>query len=343
MSSEFLPYEKIPESLKKMRLTADDYARFDKWRWVVTEKVHGANFSFVYERGKIGFAKRKSLLQWKDDFFGFQLVAGRMEEQLYQLFEALGMDIVAKQFLVYGELFGGEYPHPEVPSVPGLNAIQTGVYYAPAIEFCAFDIAVVPEDASAEKYYLDYATAQHYFERFAIFHAKPLFIGKFAQALEFDTRIQSTIPALLGLPKLESNLIEGVVIKPYDQSPELHLSRPVLKVKNEEFAEKKFHEAAKWSYQPDVAIHTEDLYYLLEELRMYVTVNRLDSVLSKTGSLAEADAERQKEAEQEFLQDVMTDFDEDNGAILTELRPDQLNWLKKRIIPDILKLITRLS
>lgn len=48
-----------------------------------------------------------------------------------------------EKIFIYGELFGGEYPHPEVNPVSGVQAIQTGVYYSPRIEYCAFDIAVV--------------------------------------------------------------------------------------------------------------------------------------------------------------------------------------------------------
>ena len=44
---------------------------------------------------------------------------------------------------LYGELYGGQYPHPDVDPVPGLQAVQTGVYYSPHIEFCAFDLRVV--------------------------------------------------------------------------------------------------------------------------------------------------------------------------------------------------------
>ena len=45
--SDFSSYEKMPKSLKKLNLSQRDYAELDKVQWVVTEKIHGANFSFI--------------------------------------------------------------------------------------------------------------------------------------------------------------------------------------------------------------------------------------------------------------------------------------------------------
>ncbi|MDN5395788.1 MAG: 2'-5' RNA ligase, partial [Chryseobacterium sp.] len=191
--SEFSGYEKMPNTLKKLGLSENDFSQMEKLKWVVTEKVHGANFSFIYEKGNLKFAKRKEYLKWTDDFFGFQLIVNKLEDDLLRLFETLSNEIPGKKYIVYGELFGGKYPHPEVEPIKDLHAIQTGVYYTPAIEFCAFDIAV-ETDGSDSKYYLDYETSLAYFKQFEIFHAQPLLIGKFNEAMNFNIRINSAIP-----------------------------------------------------------------------------------------------------------------------------------------------------
>ena len=49
---------------------------------------------------------------------------------------------------IFGELFGGGYPHPDFPFVPE-ELVQTGIYYCPGLEFYAFDIATV---SSGSKY-----------------------------------------------------------------------------------------------------------------------------------------------------------------------------------------------
>ncbi len=140
--SDFLSYEKMPTNLKKLGLKEADFAKLEKLRWVVTEKVHGANFSFHYEDRRLKFAKRKEFLSWSDDFFGFQLVANRLEERVTSLFEELSLKEGANHIILYGELFGGDYPHPQVERNPELHPIQTGVYYSPDISFCAFDLAI---------------------------------------------------------------------------------------------------------------------------------------------------------------------------------------------------------
>ncbi len=334
---EFSGYEKMPNSLKKLGLSEKDFSEMEKLKWVVTEKVHGANFSFSYDNGTLRFAKRKDYLQWNDDFFGFQLVVSKLENNILRLFEQLSNDSNGEKYIVYGELFGGHYPHPEVDPIADLQAIQTGVYYTPDIAFCAFDIAI--ENESGSKYYLDYETAVAYFEQFGIFYAKPLLIGKFAEAMNFTIRINSTIPKALQLPELQDNLIEGVVIKPYNQVDQNR--RPIVKLKNPEFdEEEKFHEAEKWSFVPNVSSRTEDLSFIVAELRHYITQNRLQSAISKIGTLDRTNAHRVADIKAEFLEDVLVDFNENNNHLLNELAPDEKEWIVERIHFEIHKMIT---
>lgn len=326
-------YEKMPKSLKNMGLNEKALQELEKVKWTVTEKVHGANFSFVYENHSLGFAKRKDFLKWTDDFFGFQTVAMALENKIMELFEQLSLDVKAERYILYGELFGGKYPHPEVQPDEQVQAIQTGVYYCPSVSFCAFDLAFESGD---QKHYLDYEAAIGYFERFGIFHATPLFTGRFNEALSFNTRIPSAIPAQLGLPPLEGNIIEGVVIKPMNHSKLKELSeRPILKLKNKEFdEEKKFHEAEKWSYIPEARSQSEELSFIVEEMSNYINRNRLDSVLSKTGALKLDDHERLREIKAEFLQDILTDFDLEH-KLWKELSETEKQWIEKRISAGI--------
>jgi len=334
--NDFSVYEKMPNSFKKLKLSEKDFTKLDKVDWVVTEKIHGANFSFVYENDLLKFAKRKAYLSWEDDFFAFQTMVHSIEEQVLAVFEALSLDIKADKYIIYGELFGGEYPHPEIKNNPALQAIQTGVYYSPLIEFCAFDIAF---EKDKQKYYLDYQKSIQYFKNQSLLYAKPLFIGKLNQALEFDIHINSKIPIQLSLPSLESNLIEGIVIKAFTEIENLE-ARPILKIKNPEFDEEsKFHEAKKWTYIPDLSSNSVELSFLLEELRKYVNQNRLKSAVSKIGTLDFSNGERILEIKEEFLEDTFSDFNENNHNILQELLDKQVIWLKERIKIDIQKCI----
>lgn len=334
----------MPTSLKKLGLGTDDFSEMEKLKWVVTEKVHGANFSFVYEDGTLKYAKRKDYLSWNDDFFGFQLAVSVLEDRIIRLFEALSAEVNGAKYIIYGELFGGKYPHEEVEPVKDVHAIQTGVYYAPGINFCAFDIAIERESTNA-KYYLDYETAMSYFDEYDVFYAKPLLIAKFSEAMNFNTRINSSVPQQLGLPSLSDNLIEGVVVKPFNQKSDSTISaRPIVKFKNPEFDEqKKFHQAQKWTFIPDVTSKSEDLGFILEELRNYITENRLQSAISKIGALDFGNPQRVSEIEAEFLKDALTDFEENNNDLLEELSKEQQDWITERIEAEIRKVMASVA
>jgi Rnl2 family RNA ligase len=338
--NNFSEYEKMPKNFNKLGQDIKVFNELNKLKWVVTEKVHGANFSFVYESKKLAYAKRKEYLAWGDDFFGFQEVAQRLEDKILALFEQLARERAGDKYMLYGELFGGCYPHPDVAAHPNVQAIQTGVYYAPQIYFCAFDIAIEKDGVKA---YIDYEDAIAYLEKYGIFHARILFSGRLNEALNFNTRIASLVPGQLGLPALESNLIEGVVIKPLRHAGLIEADeRPVIKLKNREFdEEKKFHEAEKWSYIPSVTTNTEELGFLLEGMRGYITDNRLSSVISKTGSIDFGNPARMEAISSEYLRDVLEDFNIDNNGILDEVTAVQKDWLTERLKPEILEAVLR--
>ncbi len=326
--NEFSEFEKIPETLRKTEEDEKFFREINKLTWVVTEKVHGANFSFVYENGQLKYAKRREYLSWADDFFGFQLVVNKIENYILALFGGLSREIKAQRYIIYGELFGGKYPHPEVSPHKNFQAIQTGVYYAPDIHFCAFDIAIEPGE-NQPKYYLDYDKAVNYFLKHNIFHAKILFEGKLNEATHFNTRISSMIPAMLDLPELSKNLIEGIIIKPL-RYPHL-AERPVLKIKNKEFGEVQYHQAEKWSFIPEIRSHSEDLSFLLEAMKDYLNSNRLESSISKIGALDMDNPERMSDIHKEFTEDILTDFNEAHHNLLDDLKEEQKNWLLSRI------------
>ena len=333
MIEGFSGYEKIAKNLKGF--DANDFQFLDKLDWVVTEKIHGANFSFIYENRALKFAKRKELLTWKSDFFGFQLVVAQIESKILAFFEELSLHHKATKYIIYGELFGGVYPHNEVIPDKRVNAIQTGVYYAPSINFLAFDIAIV----SDSKYYLPYKESVMHFKKHNLLYVKPLFIGKLSEALNFDISIDSRIPQELNLPNIPDNLVEGVVVKPYNQKTSAD-KRPIIKIKNSKFdEEKKFHLAKKWTFIPDTTSNTEELSFLISDLRNYITKNRLDSAISKIGAVDNTNKERISELEDEFLEDVFLDFNLENDQILDEIDEEEKKWIRERIHADIRQFI----
>ncbi|MBQ4801528.1 2'-5' RNA ligase [Aquimarina sp. MMG015] len=333
MIESFSGYEKTAKNLKGF--DANDFKSLDKLDWVVTEKIHGANFSFIYENRELTFAKRKELLTWKSDFFGFQLVVKQIESNILELFEELSLQYKATRYIIYGELFGGIYPHENVTPDKRVQAIQTGVYYDPSINFFAFDIAII----SDAKYYLSYKESITYFEKYNISFVKPLFVGKLSEALNFNISINSKIPQELNLPNISDNLIEGIIVKPYDYTISVN-KRPVVKIKNNKFEEEnKFHQAKKWAFTENTNSYTEELSFLIAEIRNYLTKNRLDSAISKIGAVDHNKKQRISELENEFLEDTLLDFNLDNNEILEGIDKAEQKWVIDRIRADIRQLI----
>ncbi|MBD2338171.1 RNA ligase [Calothrix sp. FACHB-156] len=324
----YLSYEKIPENFNKLGLTESDYRLFNKTDWVVTEKIHGANFGICTDGFEVRFAKRKEFLQPGEDFFGYQSLQPKLVSQAQEIFRILQSDTQLQKIYIYGELFGGEYPHPDVPAISHVQAVQTGVYYSPKIEYSAFDIVVVQGDIAAEKYYLDYEIALKLFQQVGMMASVPLFIGKYNDALAYNIEFESTIPAILGLPKLPfTNKAEGVVIKPLNSiyvEIGKHKIRPIIKQKIPEFAEdSRFHQAQKWTVtqqpilQHQISLEEE----LSQEMLALVTPTRLNNVISKFGRVSASNTKQRQQLVELLVRDVLESFQEEYASIFSALEP----------------------
>ncbi|MEO1431376.1 MAG: RNA ligase family protein [Cyanobacteria bacterium J06633_8] len=324
---KYLPYEKISENLNQWNLTESDYRNLKKTDWVVTEKIHGANFGIVTDGLEVKFAKRKQFLDSGEDFFGYQLLQNQLIIKTKEIFKILQAEKTSLQkIFIYGELFGGEYPHPEVTPVSGVQAIQTGVYYSPNIEYCAFDIGIVENTNNNEKMYLDYDIALQIFEKVGMIAAKPLFIGKYEEAASYNIGFESTIPQILNLPYLQQgNKAEGIIIKPvksfYIQTRKGRI-RPIIKHKIPEFAEdSRYHQAQKWNYQNtfNQNLHqNQELSFedeLSQEMLALVTATRLDNVISKFGRITNQDIDKIQQLVDLLQKDVLESFYEEYESI----------------------------
>ena len=74
--------------------------------------------------------------------------------------------------------------------------------------------------------------------------------------------------------------------------------------------------------------------------RNYVTENRLNSAISKIGGLT---PDRLAAIKNEFLEDILMDFNEDNEQILEDINAAQQQWIKDRLMAEITQLIDTLN
>ncbi|MGL5957823.1 MAG: RNA ligase family protein, partial [Phocaeicola sp.] len=206
-------------------------------QYVVQEKVHGANTSFLCDGTEVKFAKRTSALTDDEKFYDFPKLLESYKERVLALY----VRIVERypqvtNISVFGEMFGGVYPHPAVKPMHKYMTIQKGVCYTPEHEFYGFDIYLFTVDTN---WFLPVDEVNALFEACGFLYARTLLQGTLAQCLNYPNAFQSKIAEWLGLPPIEDNICEGVVIRPIAPMYLRNGSRVLIKNKNERFAEKK--------------------------------------------------------------------------------------------------------
>ena len=237
--------------------------------YIVQEKIHGANFSIMVDGDKnVSFASRNKALDPTENFYGYLAIADELAQK------ARSVDLEGP-YTVFGELFGGNYPHPDVEK-QNIKSIQKGVFYSPGINFCAFDVYRFGN-------YLEVREANMLLARAGMLFSPTLLEGSLKQCLEFKNEYQTTIPDLLSLPPIENNLCEGNIIRPQTTLYTKKGNRVILKNKNERFSERK--RPPKTVRPPDSEVLLQFKSVFLE----FVTENRLESVLSKEGHVSQLD------------------------------------------------------
>ncbi|PBC71013.1 RNA ligase [Streptomyces sp. TLI_235] len=184
--------------------------------------------------------------------------------------------------VLYGELFGGRYPHPRVTPAEGVPAVQTGVWYAPDLHWSAFD-AVVEADGGPR--WVGDAALRRAAGAAGLCCAPLLAEGPLVRLQELPAVFPSRVPALFGLPPLAGNLAEGYVLKPAGDVP-VAAGRPVLKVKQAGFAEDARYAGARpYTVPPGGAAGVPG--WLVEQAAALLTPARAASAVSKLGPAAD--------------------------------------------------------
>ena len=138
---EFKKYSSIENSFNREfmeRVMAEMPADLE---YVVQEKVHGANTSFLCDGNEVKFAKRTSVLAEGENFYEYAELLEAYKDRVLSLFGKVKARYPKITHIsVFGEMFGGRYPHDDVKVSHKLSLIQKGVCYTPEHEFYGFDI-----------------------------------------------------------------------------------------------------------------------------------------------------------------------------------------------------------
>ena len=279
---EFKKYNSIENTYNKDFLEKIKEEGHDSCQFVVQEKVHGANCCFVMDGKEVYFAKRTGMMEEGEKFYDYEELLDRYKDRVFFLFNCIKekySDI--ESILVYGEMFGGRYPHAEVKNNSKVTCIQKGVSYCPIHEFYGFDIYVKGTDLNR---YLPLYEMNKFLEECGFFYAKTLFEGTIDECLAYPNAFQSQIAEWLGLPLIEDNVCEGIVIRPVEPLYLNNGSRLLLKNKNSKFAEKKSVKKRQLALfeEPTYSKELTDLLAITED---YIVENRLNNAVSKIGEV----------------------------------------------------------
>jgi Rnl2 family RNA ligase len=277
--------------------------------WIVTEKIHGANFSFITDGIEVKCAKRSGIIGENENFYNYKIVYDKYKDEVLKIFNHIKNDIkdVAEiyEIQIFGELFGGYHPNLENKYKP----IQKGVYYTNDIEFMAFDMRIRFKLLINDKEFDEFYEPIKFYDILSKFNlpiVDILFKGKLEECLEYSNEFNSTICKKLGLPEIEDNICEGVVIKPYNRNHYLPSGdRVILKNKNDKFKEK-----GKIKKSNKKVVLTDVQKTWTNELSRYFKVSRLENLLSK--GEVKLDWKQFGKIVGLFFKDALEDFIKDN-------------------------------
>jgi len=305
-------------------------------QWVVQEKVHGTNTSFLCDGNDVKFAKRTSILGDDEKFYDYQEILEEYRDKVLSLYgRVCSQHKDVASISVFGELFGGAYPHPDVQRIGRLTLIQKGVFYTPSHEFYGFDIYAFTNDGG---YYLSVDEANALFEAEGFFYARSLFTGSLDECLKHPNQFQSKIAEWLGLPAIDDNICEGIVIRPVTPYYLRTGSRALIKSKNEKFAEKKSVKRRNKQLEQQVE-YSKELTELLCLVDSFVNENRLANVVSHIGEVhMPADLGK---LIKDMSYDVVEDFFKDHSALYNVIDKSEIKIFNKELNKMISSLVKK--
>ena len=257
---------------------------YENVQYCVTEKIHGSNtqIDYNYKTGEFEYGKRTCPIEQGEACYNVQKLFEQIKDSIVDLAHYLAPTVKdeLETIKVYGEVFGGSYPHPDVQKDNHASKVQKGVFYSPHNQWKAFDIAYTLTD-DERVYFL--CSEDFFLACNAVgINTVPLLkiVPNLTSALEYPNDNESVVYSHYSLPKLENNIMEGVVIKPWKTDAWIGQMRVVLKNKNDKFKEKSREKKA------DIHIEVPDtVKKAMEEISEYITENRVNNVISHLGEV----------------------------------------------------------
>ncbi|EOK1776981.1 RNA ligase, Rnl2 family [Shigella sonnei] len=298
--------------------------------WVAREKIHGTNFSLIIERDKVTCAKRTGPILPAEDFYGYEIVLKKYDKAIKGVQEV--MDSISTSvpvtYQVFGEFAGG--------------GIQKGVDYGEK-DFYVFDIIINTE--SGDTYYMSDYEMQDFCNTFGFKMAPMLGRGTFGALIMIPNDLDSVLAAynvtasedlveanncVFDANVIGDNTAEGYVLKPCFPKWLPNGARVAIKCKNSKFSEKK---KSDKPIKAKVELSEADN-KLVGILACYVTLNRVNNVISKIGEIGPKDFGKVMGL---TVQDILEETSRE-GITLTQA--DNPSLIKKelvKMVQDVLR------
>lgn len=290
MTFEFVKFPSLENHYREGSVHRARELGLEKVQYLVTEKVHGANFSFhvKVEDGRaleIKAGKRTGFIEEDESFYGCRPVIDKYTESVKSFAEALLIFMQIKDAVVsvYGELYGGN--------------VQSGMPYAKEKDFIAFDATVNGQPIN--KLYLISLLERHSIPLVPLI----ALTDSLTEALELNESFTSKLLCEDFNGPEHHKEAEGLVIEPVIPAFLPCGGRVYFKKKTKRFLEKGGNKVPK----PQVQLN-EDLTEILATSLEYITENRYNAVVSKIGEVSIRDIGRVAGL---MTQDILLDMQKD--------------------------------
>lgn len=291
---EFKKYSEIENTYREDYITKVRKFEFDKPEimYVCFTKIDGSNFSMILdENDNFLCAKRTSILSNEEiskfsradvviENLNMPKVMKEIKAYIKQNYANEISVIESDKCIIhlYGELCGGMYRHKEVEPVKNAAKIQGRVSYHPDNVWICFD-GYVSNPNQSKRFYFDVDQLKDICSNFNIPYQVEKFRGTFDECLKYPNDfIDDTGHLLFGLPLIENNITEGVVIKPIKPIWFPNGERVILKNKNERFKEKKKVKSGEIKTEEPLNEKEKEV---LTRFYECITISRFLSVVSK--------------------------------------------------------------
>lgn len=297
-------------------------------KWVATEKIHGTNYSFLYEpTSDVIPCRRSGTLINDPSFYNHLSVFNKYKDNLPNIFSKLKEQYpTLMQIQLYGELFGGLY---DGQTAQYSKKVQKGISYCLINDFLAFDLKITLLDEQTHKKidkFLDWDIFCNVLSETNIKTIPIIKEGSLKEMLQLKPDFESLVHTLYNLPKLESNQAEGYVIRSIkEQYDERKENRVMFKFKNP-----KFNEIAHAPSGDKKIKQPNEMSNISSQLLAYVTLNRYENVFAKQLTTA-----TKQDIIEAMVKDVIVDWTDDNKDIeLNDEKREKINKILTNMVTN---------